>query len=57
LALTSLGTSVTMYAGAGVTLIGFLACLAWAEETRHRSLEQTGASETAAAEPAGVSGR
>jgi putative MFS transporter len=43
ISLTSLGTSVTMYIGAGITLIGFLACLAWAEETRHRSLEETGA--------------
>jgi putative MFS transporter len=41
-ALTSYGISVTMYAGAAITFVGFLACLAWAEETRHRSLEQTG---------------
>lgn len=57
LALTSLGTSVTMYAGAAITFIGFLACLAWAEETRHRSLEQTGAGEKdAVPEPAGAGG-
>ncbi|MFC0436963.1 MFS transporter [Kutzneria buriramensis] len=39
LALTSLGTSATLSLGAGITFIGFLACLAWAEETRHLSLE------------------
>jgi putative MFS transporter len=32
-----------MYIGAGITFVGFLACLAWAEETRNRSLEETGA--------------
>ncbi|MGH3493414.1 MAG: MFS transporter [Sciscionella sp.] len=41
--LTTLGTATTMYIGAGITFIGFLACLAWAEETRHRSLEDIGA--------------
>lgn len=39
IALTSLGPSVTLLLGAGITVIGFLACVAWAEETRHRSLE------------------
>jgi MFS transporter, putative metabolite transport protein len=43
LALTSLGTGVTLCLGAGITFIGFLACVAWAEETRHRSLEDIGA--------------
>ncbi|HEX4254239.1 MAG TPA: MFS transporter, partial [Streptosporangiaceae bacterium] len=45
LALNSLGISATMYAGAAITFIGFLACVAWAEETRNRSLEQSGASD------------
>jgi putative MFS transporter len=57
LALNSLGISATMYAGAAITFIGFLACVAWAEETRNRSLEQSGASDPdAAAEVASESG-
>jgi MFS transporter, putative metabolite transport protein len=43
LSLAALGASATMYIGAGITLVGFLACVAWAEEARHRSLEETGA--------------
>ena len=43
LSLSALGSSVTMYIGAGITLVGFLACVAWAEETRERSLEDIGA--------------
>lgn len=39
ISLTTLGVSPTMYAGAVITAIGFVACLAWAEETRGRSLE------------------
>jgi putative MFS transporter len=57
--LVTLGTSTTMLIGAGITFIGFLACVLWAEETKNRSLEETGASEistptteTAAVEPA-----
>ena len=49
LALNSLGISATMYAGAAITFIGFLACVAWAEETRNRSLEESGASDPDAA--------
>jgi putative MFS transporter len=49
MALNSLGISATMYAGAAITFIGFLACVAWAEETRNRSLEESGASEPDAA--------
>ena len=41
--LATLGGSTTMYIGAGITFVGFLACLAWAEETRNLSLEDTGA--------------
>jgi putative MFS transporter len=41
--LITLGTSATMFIGAGITFIGFIACIAWAEETRSRSLEETGA--------------
>ncbi|MFF1359113.1 MFS transporter [Streptomyces sp. NPDC058297] len=40
--LTELGAGLTMYIGAGITFVGFLACVAWAEETRDRSLEETG---------------
>lgn len=40
--LSSLGASATLYIGAGITAVGFVACLLWAEETRHRSLEETG---------------
>jgi putative MFS transporter len=42
LSLSSLGTSATMYIGAGITFVGFLACVALAEETSNRSLEDTG---------------
>ncbi|WP_104141320.1 MFS transporter [Arthrobacter sp. ZGTC131] len=42
--LISLGVSTTMFIGAGITLLGFLACVAWAEETRNRSLEEIGQS-------------
>jgi putative MFS transporter len=41
--LSALGSSATMYIGAGITFVGLLACVAWAEETRHRSLEDIGA--------------
>ncbi|HEY4461275.1 MAG TPA: MFS transporter [Streptosporangiaceae bacterium] len=49
MALNSLGISATMFAGAAITFIGFLACVAWAEETRHRTLEESGASDPDAA--------
>jgi putative MFS transporter len=42
LSLSGLGTSATMYIGAGITFVGFLACVALAEETSNRSLEDTG---------------
>ncbi|WP_031469417.1 MFS transporter [Sciscionella sediminilitoris] len=42
LSLTGLGASATLFIGAGITFLGFLACLAWAEETSQRSLEETG---------------
>lgn len=43
ISLAELGTSATMYLGAAITFVGFLACVAWAEETSQRSLEDTGA--------------
>ncbi|MGX1668962.1 MFS transporter [Streptomyces sp. NPDC055400] len=46
--LTELGAGPTMYIGAGITFAGFLACVAWAEETRNRSLEETGGNEVSA---------
>jgi putative MFS transporter len=49
LSLTSWGTGPTMLAGAGITLIGLLACVFWAEETRHRSLEDIGSAPVALA--------
>ncbi|MFC7849974.1 MFS transporter [Arthrobacter sp. NPDC057388] len=51
LSLSTLGTSTTMYIGAGITFVGFLACMAWAEETRNRSLEETGATGVVPASP------
>ncbi|WP_020499926.1 MFS transporter [Sciscionella marina] len=42
LSLTGLGASTTLFIGAGITFLGFLACVAWAEETSQRSLEETG---------------
>jgi MFS transporter, putative metabolite transport protein len=50
IALTSLGISATMYGGAAITVIGFVACVMWAEETRNRSLEESGASGPASAD-------
>ena len=52
LALTSLGSSATMYIGAGITFVGFLACVAWAEETKARSLEDIDASAVERVRPA-----
>jgi len=49
LSLATLGTSATMFIGAGITFAGFLACIAWAEETRNRSLEETGSTDAAPA--------
>ncbi|MDQ8702602.1 MFS transporter [Streptomyces sp. LHD-70] len=40
LSLLHIGVSGTMYAGAAVTAVGFLACVAWAEETRGRTLDE-----------------
>lgn len=51
IALNSLGISATMYAGAAITFIGFVVCVAWAEETRNRSLEESGARDPAAVRP------
>ena len=39
--LESLGASVTMYLGTGITLVGLVACVLWAEETLGRSLTET----------------
>jgi putative MFS transporter len=53
LSLTDLGTDTTLYIGAAITFVGFVACVAWAEETKERSLEEAGAELTAdRAEPA-----
>ncbi|BDB62698.1 MULTISPECIES: MFS transporter [Rhodococcus] len=38
--LTHLGLGTTMLLGAGVTLIGLLVCIAWAPETKDRSLQE-----------------
>jgi putative MFS transporter len=43
ISLSSLGIGATMLIGAGITLVGWLVSLAWAEETRGRTLEQTSA--------------
>ncbi|MDI3422560.1 MFS transporter [Streptomyces luteolus] len=43
LSLVHIGVSGTMYAGAAVTAVGFLACVAWAEETRGRTLDEAAA--------------
>ncbi|WP_064742879.1 MFS transporter [Pseudonocardia spinosispora] len=40
LSLAAFGVSATMFLGAGVTFVGFVVCLAWAEETRNRTLEE-----------------
>lgn len=40
ISLSTYGVSTTMYVGAAITAVGFVACYAWAEETRGRSLEE-----------------
>jgi putative MFS transporter len=49
--LAKLGTPATMIIAAGITFVGFLACVLWAEETKNRSLEDTAASEVLPAAP------
>jgi putative MFS transporter len=51
--LTRLGTATTMWIGAAITAAGWLVCLAWAEETSNRPLEEAGGTVTegAAAAP------
>ncbi|MEV0598148.1 MFS transporter [Streptomyces sp. NPDC050315] len=39
MSLTHWGVSGTMYAGVAITVVGLVACVAWAEETRGRTLE------------------
>ncbi|MET8248943.1 hypothetical protein ABZV31_33960 [Streptomyces sp. NPDC005202] len=43
MSLNHFGVSGTMYAGVVITLIGLVACIAWAEETRGRSLDDVDA--------------
>lgn len=40
ISLERLGTATTMYIGAGITVIGVLVCVAWAEETKGKSLAE-----------------
>ncbi|MBV6762836.1 MFS transporter [Rhodococcus opacus] len=40
--LDALGTGTTMLIGAGITLLGFIISIFWAEETRNRSLASAG---------------
>jgi putative MFS transporter len=50
--LTHFGLAPTMYAGGLITVIGLIACLAWAEETKGRSLAEVSAG--TASTPAGA---
>lgn len=50
--LATLGVSTTMFIGAGITFVGFVACLLWAEETRNRSLEETGGAKAGSSQEA-----
>lgn len=43
ISLEKLGASTTMFLGVAITLVGFLACVLWAEETRGRPLDAEGA--------------
>ncbi|MCZ9351709.1 MFS transporter [Streptomyces mutabilis] len=43
ISLSRLGIGATMLIGAGITLVGWLVSLAWAEETRGRTLAETSA--------------
>ncbi|MFD4190891.1 MFS transporter [Amycolatopsis thermoflava] len=42
--LDHLGVAPTMFIGAAITVAGLVACVAWAEETKGRSLEESSAS-------------
>jgi MFS transporter, putative metabolite transport protein len=48
MSLSHLGIGMTMLIGAGITLVGCLVSVAWAEETRGRTLAETSAVPTAA---------
>ena len=43
ISLEKLGASTTMFLGVAITLVGFVACVLWAEETRGRPLDAEGA--------------
>ncbi|MGW0702407.1 hypothetical protein ACWD0A_24455 [Streptomyces sp. NPDC002867] len=43
ISLSKLGIGTTMLIGAGITLVGWAVSLAWAEETRGRTLAETSA--------------
>ncbi|MNP74935.1 hypothetical protein D3C76_1718930 [compost metagenome] len=42
ISIESIGLQATLMIGAGVTLLAFFVCLAWAPETKGRSLQQSG---------------
>lgn len=46
MSLEGLGTATPMYIGAGITVIGLLACVAWAEETEGKSLSEASGGRT-----------
>ncbi|MET8468158.1 MFS transporter [Streptomyces sp. NPDC006422] len=54
MSLDSLGTGPTMLIGAGITLVGWLVSLAWAEETLGKGLAETSADPTATAAGGGA---
>jgi MFS transporter, putative metabolite transport protein len=56
ISLSSLGIGATMLIGAGITLVGWLVSLAWAEETRGRTLEQTSALPARSCQPSAPDG-
>jgi putative MFS transporter len=57
ISLSKLGIGTTMLIGAGITLVGWLVSVAWAEETRGRTLAETSALPGGSREPSGAEGK
>ncbi|MEV5149783.1 MFS transporter [Streptomyces sp. NPDC052727] len=57
ISLDRLGTGATMLIGAGITLVGLLVSVVWAEETRGRTLAETSALPGSSPRSSGAAGR
>ncbi|MFJ8545846.1 MFS transporter [Streptomyces sp. NPDC093586] len=57
ISLSRLGVGTTMLIGAGITLVGWVVSLAWAEETRGRTLAETSAAPAGSPPPSAADGK